>query len=378
MKIGILTLPLHSNYGGILQAYALQTVLERMGHDVFFIEKDRKIRNPSICRIAKRVVKKFFLRKKIEVFLEKKQNREQPIVCSNTWKFVDRKIKFFRSPQNMRNIPKDSFDAIVVGSDQIWRRIYFTSMVDSDYRNAFLRFASRWSCKKIAYAASFGVDEWQSSLEETREIKDLLERFDAVSVRECDAVSLCKEKIGVAASFVLDPTMLLEKEEYEKLIDEHATEPCSGNMLCYFLDETEEKRKLKEKIAQERNLVPFNVNSYAEDPRKKLSERVQPPVEQWLRAFSESHFVLTDSFHACVFSILFKKPFVAVGNKQRGLSRFQSLLGTLALLDHLIMSTDGYDGSKSYEISERSYILMEKLKCESMFFLERALNATKM
>ena len=66
-----------------------------------------------------------------------------------------------------------------------------------------------------------------------------------------------------------------------------------------------------------------------------LAERIQPPVEQWLRGFMDAEFVVTDSFHACVFSILFGKPFIAIGNAGRGLSRFTSLLGMLGLESRL-------------------------------------------
>lgn len=375
MKVGILTLPLHFNYGGILQAFALQSVLKGMGCDVFLMEKTRKLKNPSIYRLVKRFLKRVLLKRNVIVFAEKKYNQEQPLVCRNTWEFVDREMKIFRVPDDMGKIPQDSFDAVVVGSDQIWRRIYFTSMVDADYCNAFLKFTSKWNCKRIAYAASFGTDEWQSSFEETTQIRTLLKHFDAVSVREKSAKSLCKDVVGIDSAFVLDPTMLLTKEKYENLVEKVKTKSSEGNLLCYFLDETTEKQILMEKISYERQLRPFKVNSFAENPQKQLYERIQPSVEQWLRGFSEAEFVLTDSFHACVFSILFNKPFVVIGNRKRGLSRFLSLLNELELQDHLIFSAKEYDSLNSYEIPKRSYQLLEILRQKSYGFLEEALNA---
>ncbi len=81
---------------------------------------------------------------------------------------------------------------------------------------------------------------------------------------------------------------------------------------------------------------PFRVNSRVEDINAPLAERVQPPVEQWLRGFIDSRFVITDSFHACVFSIIFNKPFIAVTNRGRGVSRFRSLLSMFGLESRLL------------------------------------------
>ena len=86
-----------------------------------------------------------------------------------------------------------------------------------------------------------------------------------------------------------------------------------------------EKTALVNKIAEEKHLVPFRVNSMIENPMSPLNERIQPPVEQWLRGFYDAAFVVTDSFHACVFSILFNKPFIVFGNYERGIGRFISL-----------------------------------------------------
>ena len=105
------------------------------------------------------------------------------------------------------------------------------------------------------------------------------------------------------------------------------------------MDETPEKLALIEKIAKEKNLVSFRVNSKVESREIPLQERIQPPVEQWLRGFYDAEFVVTDSFHACVFSILFNKPFIAIGNVRRGMSRFKSLLSMFGLEKRLITSS---------------------------------------
>ena len=92
-------------------------------------------------------------------------------------------------------------------------------------------------------------------------------------------------------------------------------------------------------VEQELSITAFSVNSKYEDPNAPLEERIQPPVETWLRGFYDADFVVTDSFHACVFSILFEKPFIVYGNKERGMARFHSLLSIFGLENRLIINS---------------------------------------
>lgn len=344
MKIGILTLPLHTNYGGILQAYALQTVLERMGHEVCLIEKKRKPFQLPLWKAplvyGKRVLKNL-AGHPYPIFYEQKVNREEPITRQNTDLFIKRYIKR-RIVNDFSELKESDFDAIVVGSDQIWRPKYFNGNIE----DAYLKFAEGWNIKRIAYAASFGTDEWEYTAAQTKECARLLKQFDAVSVREASGVDLCRKHFGVEARHVLDPTMLLSAEDYIRLFETAGTPKSPGTLLCYILDETPEKATLIERIAKERKLATFRINSKVEDKTAPITERIQPPVEQWLRGFHDAELVVTDSFHACVFSILFHKPFFVVGNKKRGLSRFTSLLGMFGLEDRLISTvteTDSFE-----------------------------------
>ena len=101
----------------------------------------------------------------------------------------------------------------------------------------------------------------------------------------------------------------------------------SKRLMTYILDETDQKLMLVENISKKLHLDVFKSNNnHLYDAQLPIKERIQPPVEEWLNGFYESDFIITDSFHACVFSILFNKPFIAIGNRERGLSRFYSLL----------------------------------------------------
>lgn len=333
MKVGILTLPLHTNYGGILQAYALQTVLSRSEHDAYVIDLERKPLRLPLWRMPVKYARRILRNlggTPYPVFYEQKQNRELPVVRQHTDKFIARHVRR-KTFAGYGSITRSDFDAIVVGSDQVWRPQYF-----DDIRTAYLDFAEGWPIRRMAYAASFGTDAWEYSRRQEKDCGRLLRMFDAVSVREASGVGLCREHFGVEAQHVLDPTMLLGKDDYVKLFTEAATPQSPGTMLNYILDETPGKAALAATVARRKGLVPFRVNSKVENINAPLEERIQPPVEQWLRGFYDAEFVITDSFHACVFSIIFNKPFFAVGNAGRGLSRFKSLLGMFGLADRLL------------------------------------------
>lgn len=336
MRIGILTLPLHTNYGGILQAYALQTVLERMGHEACLVEERRKPLPlwKAPLSYGKRIVKNL-AGHPFPVFYERKMGREMPVVRQHTDRFIQKYIKR-RIVNSFSEIRETDFDAIVVGSDQVWRPKYFHKI-----GHAYLDFTEGWNIRRIAYAASFGTEEWEYNPEQTRKCAKLLKCFDAVSVREESGVRLCAGHFGVEAVHVLDPTMLLDKEDYIRLFENARTPESKGTLLNYILDETPGKTALTDRIAKEKGLVPFRANSKVEDINAKLEERIQPPVEQWLRGFYDAEYVVTDSFHACVFSILFNKPFIAVGNPARGMSRFASLLSVFGLEDRLTAHASG-------------------------------------
>lgn len=335
MRIAILTLPLNTNYGGILQAYALQTVLQRMGHEVVVADLDQTLRRGAWVQTkeyAKYGVKRFLLHKGAFFMSDRQRNLEREEREQYTRDFIRRHIHTYMVRRLERDFPLD-VDAIVVGSDQVWRKPYFCDMYGCGIENAFLAFTEGRDMKRIAYAASFGTDDWEYDEEDTARCRRALARFDAVGVRESSAVDLCARQLGrTDACHVLDPTMLLTKDDYVGLLKGEGLEVIGerGNMMCYILDNSSDKQQLVERIARERGLKPFYANSKTEDFRASRQERIQPPVEQWLRGFMDAEFVVTDSFHACVFAIIFGKPFHVVGNQERGMARIASLLDDVA------------------------------------------------
>ena len=376
MKVGILSLTLHTNYGGILQAYALQTILERMGNTVIVLDKDRGCHRSALRQsltLGKFLLSKYLFRKDVVYSNPRKKDKERREREQHTQTFIKKNIHRCV----VRNIQPGVFsnvDAIIVGSDQVWRPKYFKGQWKTGIEQAFLQFASSYQIKRIAYAPSFGTEEWEYSEEETGNCAQLLRLFNAVSAREESAVSLCREKLHLSdVKLALDPTLLLSKEDYIQLVERTQTVKSSGNLLCYILDNSKEKQALVSQIARERNLIPFHTNSQIGNPHAPQKERIQPPVEQWIRGFIDAEFVITDSFHACVFSIIFGKPFVVIGNKERGMARYKSLFNQLSLEGHMLFSVQDYDNSLSYQVVKEAYYRLDQYRNSSMAFLTDAL-----
>jgi len=378
MKIGILTLPLHTNYGGNLQAYALMTVLKDMGHDVWLVNRQGgKIPGWRIpIEIAKRVVKKFALGKKnVVIFAEAKARKEYALISQYTQPFINTHIqpqtKAAHTTEELSElVEKDKFDAIIVGSDQVWRIPYSPSI--EDY---FFGFLTGNKVKRISYAASFGTENWEFSKEQENNCAALLKQFDAVSVREASGVEMCKKYFGVKAQHVLDPTMLLDVSKYINLIEPLKKEKKKEGVLVYILDETPDKSEVINSVSKLLGKSVFRVNAKTEDKSVSIEERIAPPTEEWIKGFYEADFIITDSFHACVFAILFKKPFLIYGNPYRGLARFKSLLAMFGLEDQLILSSKDYSAEKTLkEIDwQRVHEILNEKKKEAKTFLKTIL-----
>ncbi len=326
MKIGIVTQPLYRNYGGILQAWALQEKLRKMGHEPQTIDylPDYTLSRYILIRSwIKTLLLRCIGKKRPFARRGSVTKRTEMFEC-----FVSKHMTLSKTVYSYKSclVYKYGFETVITGSDQVWRPEFNIFLQDM-----FLRFVKKPGVKKIAYAASFGVDDWEFTPEQTQECSSLAKKLDAISVREHSGIALCKEHLGVEAIEVLDPTLLHTKEDYEKLCADipRATEPY---LACYLLDITIEKQEFIEKVSTQQGL-PIRV--FSADGNAEYS------VEQWLAIFRDACYVVTDSFHGTVFSILFHKPFLSIVNEYRGASRFHSLLQKFALDDRLISSLAG-------------------------------------
>lgn len=348
MKIAIMTQPLGKNYGGIMQAFALQKVLKDMGHSPTTIDYQSK--EPSLIykkfRLAYRLAKKITGKRKAPINIES----HIKLLTKDNQKFIDKYIvqsEYMDSTSSLRKyFKKNRYDAVIVGSDQTWRPKYSPNIYDF-YLN-FIRKDKR--IKSIAYASSFGVDDWEYSAKETKRCAKLAASFDAISVREQSGIDLCKNYLGVDSELTLDPTLLLDKEDYLALIGTRYNDGESKGVFTYFLDKNEDKKKAAEYIANELGSHIYDCQakrSLGDLNGVHLEDYKMPAVQDWLASFANAEFVLTDSFHGMVFSIIFGKPFLVIVNRERGSARFESLLNKLGGLEHLIYDSTKIDTIKN-------------------------------
>jgi len=346
MKIGILTQPLRTNYGGLLQAWALQNVLRTLGHSPITVDRHYDVKQTVARRIAGKAKRTLH-----DALLE---TQGKALYChhlaqirANQTRFIDAHIDCstpIGTDSALRTFFSErQFDVIVVGSDQVWRPKYSPRL-----ETYYLDFAKNLTGERpvlISYAASFGVDTWEYTQQQTKICHNLIQQFDGVSVREKSAVDLCRDHLGVEAQWVLDPTLLIEKEKY-------VSEFCTGavgqskGVLTYILDKSSFKKEIISSVANRLKLEHFSRQPLPEQPvveRTRLAEYCYPPTDAWVRGFQEGQFVVTDSFHGVVLSLIFEKPFIAIANADRGASRFESILDLVGLRDRLILSDQEVD-----------------------------------
>ena len=385
MKIAILTQPLCANhggnYGGILQAYALQMVLRQQGHHV--VTLNRRNGHPPfklfVFRLGsslKCAFRRYILRKRNFVVCSpfaRYYNTHAVHTFDNSplWEFIHNNIVLsqpFHSTKALRKyVWQSGVDCIIVGSDQVWRELYSPCIT-----NYFLDFlGEKRDVKRYAYAASFGVSDGAISKDYLQKCINYLRLFDGVSVREQSGVKYLERVFGYdKAKVVLDPTLLLPADAYRKLM---LPEDCTvSGVVSYILKQNREKWAIIVDIAAkigkpitELTIYPFESDG---EPGKFIS------VSKWLASIANAEFVVTDSFHGCVFSILFRKQFIAIGNKERGMERFLSLLGDFGLLDRLVLSQQEYINKKGALMTPIDYskveIIHARLCKESMDFIE--------
>lgn len=284
MNILILTHPLGTNYGGMLQCYALSTILERMGHNVEVM--DRRTYLP----VYKRVLRSFLSMVGHPRYNNPKFKKMMPFV-SNHLKLTP---ALYTSKACTSYCKKNDINAVVVGSDQVWRRD-FALKYDFDY---FLSFAPS-NLKKISYAASLGFSEWQYNETETDIIKENLRSFSGISLREEDVLKLFHENTGFQPENVLDPTLVLNAKDYDELCSPRLVE--GKYIFVYWLWN-------KTKIYETLEAVP-NLEHYKVIDLSMLEGNDFCSVYDWLSYIKYADYVITDSFHGCAFSIIYERSF---------------------------------------------------------------------
>lgn len=318
-KVGIITLFNLNNYGNRLQAYALSKVVEDLKYKAVEVRYCKK----SISFFVKELFKKNLILLNIYYFFTGILNRESFKGILNECKRYSLFYLFSKKIKRKTLFSdSDSFEYYLCGSDQIWNPTFAGT---SGY---FASFAKKE--KRISYAASFGVSELPDEVKSR--YKKNLEDMQHISVRETKGIEIIKNLTGREVCEVIDPTLMIDKNEWKKVSKKPKYHIKGRYIFAYFLSGiSEEARTYISKVAEENNFQIILLDSVE---KNEFWYKTGPSEFIWL--IENASLVCTNSFHASVFSVLMDSPFIVFrrGNKENNMhSRFESLLGKLKLTD---------------------------------------------
>lgn len=244
------------------------------------------------------------------------------------------------APQDMAENNK-YIDTFIVASDVLW---YYDAFIKTDY--FFMLDFVNDDKRKISYATSFGNTQRFFPKEEILRVHSLLQRFDHISVREYEGVDICKNRLGVQATQVLDPVFICDVSNYDLLAENAERKTKSNFLFAYILDPTKEKADALERIAKKMHLRLVCITDKqfnAEDKvniLKKSGILENASIEELIYHIKNAEFVITDSYHGMCFSLIFRKSFLALVNRARGASRFDTLAEDFGIQDRMLENLD--------------------------------------
>lgn len=329
MKIKTITCHDVYNLGASLQAYALAAYLKAQGHDVQIIDyKPIYLRHYRLTGVPNPRFDRPFVRQAYQIakfpgrLWNRLTSRRKKVFDAFTARYLPVTEQRYESISELRKCPPEA-DIYIAGSDQIWNPV-FQNGKDPAF---FLDFVPEGK-KRISYAASFAVEEL--SEEDQNRMQPLLQRLDAVSVRERSAVTIL-EKMGVRSCQVMDPVFLLERAHWEQIAVRPAEE---GYILVYDFDRSLVMSAIAKELAAKtgRKLISLFPMDGADEVWLDVG-----PLE-FLGAIQNAGIVLSNSFHATAFSLIFQKEFYVLNREEKINTRMRDLLGVVELENRLIGS----------------------------------------
>lgn len=358
--IGILTWHYYNNFGSALQAFALQETLTRLGYIVDIINYRKfPYKNESAL---KKIIKKI-----LQYTLAKVCNKIYNRVVNNIALYQKRYLNQtepFTDPSYMKSIACE-YDCIVYGSDQIWAPNVYTHI----YMGAHVPD----NVRKISYAASIGLNEIPTDLVEV--YKKNLSSYYAVAVREEEGKVLLKNKCGIEASVVLDPTLMIDASTYKSM--QRKVRGLNGKYIfCYFLNKEHNYKKKVQEYARKNNLQIIGVSDRKADA-EWMTLLTNIGADQFLWLINHAETIFTDSYHGSIFSLLFHKNLwtfirfaeenpICQNSRIRQLKKNFNLGNRIITAEQMIDDTIAID----YAFFERR---LAELKKESHSYLHKAL-----
>lgn len=366
MKVGILTFHNAHNYGAVLQAYALKTCIEKMGHETHIVNyHNRKIKNQyPKCLIPRLTCKDLHPRRWKQYIYDTLRGIYGQKVWSKQWISFEQFISKYLLDGNhevitSENISKYGYDVLVFGSDQIWSSV-LTGGLDTTYFGKF-----RTSEKTVSYAASLA----NASIEEDEktEFVKLLEYIDVISVREEKLAELLKQLSGREIETTVDPTLLLDETDYESLLETEREVPNEPYVFAYYVVENKELQECAQKLAREANMPLIELHYYHMPECSDKNQFADFGPSEFLKYIKNADYVITNSFHGTVFSILYQRTFYSVYKKN---GRVDNLLTFLNIKERHIEAPEEVDISQEIDYVSVHHKLKEYREHSIEFLLK--------
>jgi hypothetical protein len=373
MKVGIITFHRTTNYGGILQAYALLKTLKEIGYEAEIIDYWPEYREEFHSQLHRNFKKISIIRKIKAIVRYLIKYRRNKIKYKSIFKFLSEhfNVRIQALYRNGEDIPT-IYDAVIYGSDQIWRKYNLNSFKGYD-DTYFGKFPLNCS-KKITYAASMGTIDVDNS--DKLILKSLLENLDSISVRELHLQKLIKDEFNLDSTLVCDPTLLLTKDEWIRLMENKQSalkRPCNKKYILYYnITKSQNGYQIAEYFAKKLNLIIIEIPQPVEKSIFGQRNAGTAGPSEFLNFVYFADYVVSSSFHGVAFSLIFEKQFVAVGMEKNS-NRVQTVLSQLNLEDRFVNSIDQVVSIKPINYSSIDHLLA-KYREDSISYLKDNLN----
>ena len=372
---GIITIHKINNYGSVLQAYALQEVCRQMGYNVEIIDytfpntyHSTKAKELDIEEVSQQSAEP----KWIKVLFAKALLRQHKTIAKFVGERLNLSAKSFNSPEELeKSCP--AYDVYITGSDQLWSPRYCKG------DPAFMLHFAPDSAKKISYAASIGTNAIPENL--AKQYKKLLGRYQCLSVRDNSGREIVRRLTGKDVSVVLDPTLLLNRNEWASIIPKGIKSVKKKYILCYFLNYTFDAFPYVDDLAKDiQRQTGYEIVRVARPPHHisvvKTKYRVGASPEEFLDLIRGAEIILTTSFHGTAFALNFGRPvFSVVQSRDSKDSRQANILRLLDLDQNISSISDSFPDYRlaSYDI-EKEQQALELLRKESIEYLRHSFN----
>ena len=350
MKIAVITYHYSNNKGAVMQTYGLCKFLREHGYDIELIDvrQSEKTNQPFYVKLVKYFVAGYRMRQDIK-------------------KFYPPLTRRYSSIEELRIEPPIA-DCYIVGSDQVWN-----PNISKDLMMAYFLDFGDLNVKRISYASSFGISQWVIKDKTVNQrIENLLKSFSALSVREKEGRDLCEREFHIKPEIVLDPTFLNDNYyEFTEGVKE------KDIIVCYKINKTHDFWKFAPVVQERLGNIPMTILNY-NYPKKGYRYCFPPSLDYWMRSVASARFVLTDSFHGAVFSILNKRDFCVILNHNDRDSRLINLCNEFGFQNRMFNSVEEMLGSNNWKQSidySKHEDIIKKRVVESQTFLLNALKS---